>query len=278
MSAPTDPAREALGSRLRDIRRDAELNGRELALRLGWRPPRVSKLEHAWQAPSEDDIRAWCRACGAEEQVPELIATVRAIEAQYVEWRRQMRGGQRRVQHVLSSDDLATMLFRIWEPFHIPGFLQTREYARAIMSRVITFYETPNDLDAAVATRLGRQSILRMGQRRFHILIAEQALYTRVGGSEVMRPQLEHVISEMAALPRLHLGVIPRHADYVLGPHAGYWMFDQRHVATETVSAALNITQPREIALYLKHFDGIAELAVYGQEAKALIRRAQEDL
>ncbi|GAA2220286.1 helix-turn-helix transcriptional regulator [Nonomuraea monospora] len=278
MSSPTDPARQALGSRLRDIRRDAELNGRELALRLGWRPPRVSKLENAWQAPSEDDIRAWCRACEAEDQVPELIATVRAIEAQYVEWRRQMRGGQRRVQHVLSSEDLTTMLFRIWEPFHVPGFLQTREYARVIMARVIAFYETPNDLDAAVATRIGRQSILRMGQRRFHIVLAEQALYTRVGGSEVMRPQLEHILSEMAALPRLHLGIVPRHVDYELGPHAGYWMFDQRHVATETVSAALTITQPREIALYLKHFNGIAELAVYGQEAEALIRRAAEDL
>ncbi|MGR6923074.1 helix-turn-helix domain-containing protein [[Actinomadura] parvosata] len=278
MSSPTDPAREALGSRLRDIRRDAELNGRELALRLGWRPPRVSKLENAWQNPSEDDIRAWCQACGAEDQIPELIATVRAIEAQYVEWRRQMRGGQRRVQHVLSSEDLTTMLFRIWEPFHIPGFLQTREYARVIMARVIAFYETPNDLDAAVATRIGRQSILRMGQRRFHIVLAEQALYTRVGGREVMRPQLEHILSEMAALPRLHLGIVPRHADYELGPHAGYWMFDQRHVATETVSAALTISQPREIALYLKHFDGIAGLAVYGQEAEDLIERAIQDL
>jgi hypothetical protein len=216
--------------------------------------------------------------CGAEDQIPELIATVRAIEAQYLEWRRRMRGGQRRVQQVLSSDDLATMHFRIWEPFHIPGFLQTREYARMIVSRVAAFYESPNDVDAAVAVRIGRQSILRMGQRQFHIVLAEQALYTRVGGRDVMHEQLVHLLAEMDALPRLHLGIVPRPADYELGPHAGYWIFDHRHVATETVSAALTVTQPREIALFLKHFDGIAALAVYGGEAEALITRAIQDL
>ncbi|RCG32383.1 XRE family transcriptional regulator [Sphaerisporangium album] len=260
------------------MRQDAGLTGRELAMRAGWRPPKVSKLEHGQQNPSEDDIRTWCRVCDAEDQIPELIATVRAIEAQYLEWRRQMRGGQRRVQSVLRTEDLSTRLYRIFEPFHIPGFLQTREYARVIMARSAQFYDAPNDLEAAVAARLGRQTILRMGDRRFHIVVAEQALYTRVGGSEVMHGQLVHLLNEIAALSRLRFGVVPRPADYELGPHAGYWIFDARLVMTETVTAGLNITQPREVAMYERHFDGIAELAVYGQAAVDLIRTATEDL
>ncbi|MFI6534206.1 helix-turn-helix domain-containing protein [Nonomuraea sp. NPDC050547] len=279
MPAPTDPAREALGSRLREIRRDAELTGRELATRAGWRPPRVSKLEGGWQAPSAEDIRVWCRICGAEDQIPELIATARAIEQQYVEWRRQMRAGQRRVQRALSTEDLSTTRWRIWEPFHIPGFVQTRAYARAIMARSMAFYEVPaDDLDAAVAARIGRQSILRMGTRHFHVVLAEQALYTRVGGAGVMREQLGHLLAEMAALPRLRVGVVPREADYELGPHAGYWIFDARVVMTETVTAGISLTQPHEIALYERHFKGLVRLAGYGRRAEEMIAKASEDL
>ncbi|MGW0590960.1 Scr1 family TA system antitoxin-like transcriptional regulator [Streptosporangium sp. NPDC002607] len=94
-----------------------------------------------------------------------------------------MRGGQRRVQNAIRNEDLNTRLFRIFEPFHIPGFLQTRNYARVIMARSAAFYElVHDDLEAAVGARLGRQAILRMGDRRFHIIMAEQALDTWVGG------------------------------------------------------------------------------------------------
>ncbi|MGW4662142.1 helix-turn-helix domain-containing protein [Streptosporangium sandarakinum] len=280
MSPPIDQAREALGARLRELRRDAELSGRDLAERAGWQPPKVSKLELGKQNATEADIRVWCRVCEAEDQVPELIATVRTIDAQYVEWKRQMRGGQRRVQNAIRNEDLGTRLFRIFEPFHIPGFLQTRAYARVIMARSAAFYELAHDdLDAAVGARLGRQAILRMGDRRFHIILAQQALDTWVGGPEVMRDQLAHIRAEMDALPlRLHLGVIPRHTDIEVGPHAGYWIFDSRLVMTETVTAGLNVTQPREIALYERHFDGLNRLAVYGERAHELIDRAQREI
>lgn len=280
MLPPTDQAREALGARLRELRRDAELSGRDLAERAGWRPPKVSKLELGKQNATEADIRTWCRACGAEDQIPELIATVRTIDAQYVEWKRQMRGGQRRVQNAIRNEDLNTRLFRIFEPFHIPGFLQTRDYARIIMARSAAFYElVHDDLEAAVGARLGRQAILRMGDRRFHIIMAQQALDTWVGGPEVMRGQLAHIRAEMEALPlRLHVGVIPRHADIELGPHAGYWIFDSRIVMTETVTAGLNVTQPREIALYERHFAGLDRLAVYGERAHELIGRALREI
>jgi hypothetical protein len=40
----------------------------------------------------------------------------------------------------------------------------------------------------------------------------------------------------------------------------------------------LIVTQPREIALYEKAFDGLAHSAVYGQTARALITNALNDL
>jgi transcriptional regulator with XRE-family HTH domain len=88
VSTVTKRARQDLGTRLRDIRRDARLTGRALAACCGWHFTKISKLEHGTQNPSEDDLRAWCHACDAADQLPDLIATVRAIESMYIEWRR----------------------------------------------------------------------------------------------------------------------------------------------------------------------------------------------
>jgi transcriptional regulator with XRE-family HTH domain len=81
MPARPQQAREALGARLREIRLDAGLTARTLARLAGWHFTKVSKLEHGTRRPSHDDIRAWCRHCRAEEQVTDLLATARSIDA-----------------------------------------------------------------------------------------------------------------------------------------------------------------------------------------------------
>jgi hypothetical protein len=111
---------------------------------------RVSKLEHGVQAPSGQDIRDWCQACGAEEQVPDLIATARAVESAYLEFRRQARAGMKRVlgAHTVPLYQ-RTSLFRIYEHNVIPGLFQTAAYCAAMLSFWIGFLDVPDDLGAA---------------------------------------------------------------------------------------------------------------------------------
>jgi transcriptional regulator with XRE-family HTH domain len=73
-SSAARQAQEALGIRLHEIRKDAGLTGRALADATGQHFTHVSKIEHGVQAPSDQDIRNWRRACQADEQVPDLIA------------------------------------------------------------------------------------------------------------------------------------------------------------------------------------------------------------
>src|SRR6266498_1674286 len=63
-SSAAQEAREALGTRLREIRTEAGLTGRVLAQVAGWHFSKVSKIEHGRQPPSVLDIRAWCKHCG----------------------------------------------------------------------------------------------------------------------------------------------------------------------------------------------------------------------
>jgi len=277
LSTSTHDAREALGGRLREIRKDAELSGRALAALAGWHFTKVSKLESGRQNPSDADIRAWCEYCHAADQIPDLVATLRNIESQYVEWRRMLRAGTKRRQQIQRKWEREAQLLRIYEPLLVPGILHTAAYATEIVRTAISFYGIPDDAEQSVEMRLARQDALYEGVRRFHIVIGEQALKTQLGDLEIMQGQLGRVL-EASTLPRLRLGIIPATAVYKVWPIHGFWIFDDRMVRVETYTAELTVTQPREIGLYSKAFEGLTRSAAYGQHARALITQALNDL
>ncbi|WP_454198179.1 helix-turn-helix domain-containing protein [Nocardia sp. Marseille-Q1738] len=264
--------REALGKRLREIRKDAGLTGRQLAALAGWHESKVSKLETGDRSPSEQDLRAYCAHTGTKDQLADLIATVRNIEAAYLEWRRVLHAGTRRRQERSVALAEQTKLMRIYEPVLIPGILQTAEYAEAVLRRAIEFYRIPNDVDQGVSKRLERQQVLYRGDHRFHILIAEQSLSTTVGNAEVMTGQLDRLLAVMG-LPRMLFGVVPSEAEW-LTPATNFVMFDDRMILVEAISAELTITQPREIALYVRAFETLAAQSVTGKAARAVVGAA----
>lgn len=275
MTSSVHQAREALGHRLRDLRRDAGLSGVGLAERAGWHSSKVSKIEYGRQTPSEEDIRVWCRHTEADDQVPDMIAAVRHIEAAYVEWRRTLGTGTRRRQNAGQKLEARTRLMRWYEPVLVPGLLHTAGYAEAIMRRVIDFYRIPDDLEAGVAARLQRQQILYRGDHRFHFVMSQQSLATTVGDDDVMIGQLDRLLAAMS-LPRVSLGIVPAGANYLV-PTNQFILYDDRLVHVETISAELTVTPPREIALYVTAFDVLARQAVYGPAARALVNAALDE-
>jgi len=277
LTTSTDQARASLGIRLRDILRDAGLSGIELAQLSGWLSSKVSKIEHGKQTPSEEDLRVWCEHCRALDELPDLIAAVRSIETQFAEWRRIMRSGTRRRQQASAAAYERARLFRIYEPAVVPGLLQTREYAVAVLLTFIDFVRIPEDAEEGAAARLERQRVLTHGDRRFHMVLGEQALHTNVGGAEVMTGQLERLLAVLK-LPRLRLGIIPMDAPYRVPLNNGFWILDEALVQFDTYSAELSLVRPDEIALYGRAFERLAALAVYGAEAKGIIAGALDQL
>lgn len=277
MATTADQAREALGIRLRDIRRDSGLSAIQLARACDWQPSKVSKIEHGKQTPSEADLRTWCQRCGALRELPDLVAATRAIETQFAEWRRILRAGTKRRQQASAATYQKARIFRIYEPAVIPGLLQTPDYAIAILSTVIDFMRIPDDAEQGASERIERQAVLTHGDRWFHIVIGEQALYTNVGGPEVMTSQLEHLIA-VGRLPRVRLGIIPRDSPYRVPLHNPFWILDDTLVQFETYTAELSLIRPDEITIYARAFERLAALAVYGTEARAVIGQALSKL
>jgi transcriptional regulator with XRE-family HTH domain len=281
ITSPSNAAKqqqEALGIRLRELRKDAGLTARALAAATGQHYTRVSKIEHGVQAPTDSDIREWCRACDADNQFPDLLATLRAVESAYLEFRRQSRAGMKRVlgAHTVALYE-RTNLFRIYEHNVIPGLFQTADYSAAMLSFWVNFLGTPNDLEDAVAARMERQRVIYKGGKRFVVVLEEQALRTWFGTAEIQAGQLDRLLAVMS-LPNVSLGIVPMMIERVAVGSTGFWIFDDALVALETPTASIEVNRPQEIELYARMFEVLTAPAVYGRAARALVTKAIDEL
>jgi hypothetical protein len=191
----------------------------------------------------------------------------------YVEWQRHMRAGLKRSQESSVPLYERTRLVRGYENTVIPGLFHTAEYAAAILTFWNGFLGLSSDIDEAIAARLARQQIIYTGDRRFAFVLEEQTLRTRVGDADVMGGQLDRLLGVMS-LSRVSVGIIPADGERYCLAQGSFWIFDEDRVQVEGISAGLDITQPREIELHVKAFGLLQKSAVYGQQARELIRRA----
>ncbi|MFF8566611.1 helix-turn-helix domain-containing protein [Streptomyces albidoflavus] len=272
-SSSAQRARQALADRLAELCRDAGLTGAGLADRCGWSRSKSSRIMNARTAPSAEDIRVWCQVCGVEDQTEDLIASLRTAEGMWVEWRRMERPGLRRAQESRLPLYQRTRRFRSYSSWLVPGMIQTPSYTEAALRAIQRRRGLVDDVSEAVAARRERQRLLYEGEGRFAFLVEESVLRSGVGGAEVMAEQLDH-LKAVGSLPQVSLGVVPMTPDRDRWPAEGFWIFDAAQVNVELISGYLTITQPREVAAYAQAFTELAELAVHGTSARALIDRA----
>ncbi|MER5745249.1 helix-turn-helix transcriptional regulator [Streptomyces sp. NPDC002225] len=270
-------AREVLAGRLREIRRDAGISGRELAVRCGWSESKSSRIENSKTPPSDADIRAWCGACAAEDQAPDLIAANRQSAEAYVEWKRLQRTGLRRLQE--STGDLyrQAKTFRVYVSDVIPGFLQTPGYASALLSSIADFRGTPDDVSEAVAARIRRNEVLSEGGRRFSFVLEEPVLRHRLCTAETMAAQLGHLLGVME-LQNVAVGIIPLSGQRAVWPMPTFTIFDDKRVHADTLDAASTLTQPSQVELYARAFERLSQQAARGAAARSLVADAVASL
>ncbi|WP_333743613.1 helix-turn-helix transcriptional regulator [Streptomyces ardesiacus] len=276
-SSSAQAAREALAVRLQHLRKDAGLTGKELSARCGWHPAKTTRIQKGTAAPSDSDIRTWCAACGADDQADDLIATARAVDSMYMEWRRLHRNGMRQVQEDWLALHEQTRHCRVYLSNVPPGFLQTPAFATALMQQITRFQGTPDDVAEAVAARVARSRFLYEGGHRYVVLMEESVLRYQTADPEAMRGQLRHLLAVMP-LASVSLGIIPFTAQRTVWPLEAFYVHDDTMAVVETLTAEIKVTQPRELADYARAFAGLAEMAVYGDAARALIEAAIDAL
>jgi transcriptional regulator with XRE-family HTH domain len=270
-------AREALGARFRQLRKDAGLTGKQLAERLGWSQPKVSRIERGQRTPSEEDLQAFAQVVGATAEVTdELLTRVRTVHSVHAAWRRQLAGGAAVGQHDILELEANVRLVRAFEPAVIPGMLETDDYARKLFEDVVALYGIPNDAEEAVRIRLRRQQLIYDPTRRFEFIIGEAALRSQVCPPPVMRAQLD-LVRALSNLETVEVFILPTDAKLPFLPLHGFWIFDDELVSVETVHTRVEARDPSEIALYLRVFGQLKAATHGGEEARALLTRVMED-
>lgn len=266
---------DALGKGLAALRRRVGLSGSDLARQIGWAQSKVSKIENAKQMPTRADVEAWGLACSAtESEIDAYLVQLQALQVERMEWRHRAVGGLAPVQ--LDYDELAARStdIRYFETAFVPGYLQTAAYARRILSEMAELHDIHGrDDDAAVAARLRRQQHLYDITKSFTFLVAEPVLMWGMCPPDVMRPQLDRILSA-AELPNVTVAVLPMRRPIATTPQHPFQLYDDLAIV-DLITTEL-MCRADEAARYARVFDRLMADAVTGREALDLIKGAMQ--
>jgi hypothetical protein len=153
--------------------------------------------------------------------------------------------------------EASASLIRCYEVQFIPGLLQTEDYARAVI-KLGQGRLPPDEVERRVSLRKERQQILaRSGPLRLWAVLDEAALRRPIGGRDVMRSQLEHLLTAIQA-SNVTVQIIP----FAAGGHAAVGgaftllrFADPQMpdvVYTEQLTGALYVDRREEVDRYLE--------------------------
>jgi transcriptional regulator with XRE-family HTH domain len=206
---------EVLGAELRRHREAAGLTLQEASAGVGISLSQLSKLEKGMRTQRIEDVASLCtvyRVFGQERR--DLLELTRnATELGY--WQKRQHSFQSRVGTLKLLESRATALFN-FETLFIPGHLQTVPYMKAVI-RGGLIDRDEEEVDRRVVARIQRQTQLRRTNTELTAIVCESALRTQIGGTTVMRDQLNHLV-EAAVRPNVRFRVVPSSA----GMHPGF--------------------------------------------------------
>ncbi|HET9382086.1 MAG TPA: helix-turn-helix transcriptional regulator [Streptomyces sp.] len=197
-----------LGKQLEQLRKRAGLTYTQAAQAIGVSDATVRRMENAKVArlrPAE--VEKLLRLYGVTGE-QEIAAFLRSVE----------EAGRRGWWHsfrdvmpdwypsYLSLEQAATQI-RTYEPQFVHGLLQTEGYLRAQVTSGNP-HTPPEVTERRVALRLRRQDVLhRRDPPHLWVVMDETALRRPVGGAEVMRAQLDHLLA-VEELPHVVLQIM----------------------------------------------------------------------
>ncbi len=171
---------------------------------------------------------------------------------------------------------------RIYEVTLIPGLLQTEDYARAVIAAGAVD-GSPEAVDRNVAFRMARQPALTsQDPPQLWAVLDEAALRRQVGGSGLMRLQLDHLL-DVAGLPNVAIQVLPfgAGAHPAMGRPFVILAFPERAdpdvVYLEDLTSALYVENVDEVDRYNVFFNHLRATALSFEESAALITSVMKD-
>ncbi|MEE1665709.1 helix-turn-helix transcriptional regulator [Streptomyces sp. WAC07094] len=182
------------------------------------------------------------------------------------------------------SLEQAALQIRAYEAEFVPGLLQTEDYARALLSAGNP--HSPGEAtERRVALRMRRQELLsRPSPPHVWIVMDETVLRWPVGGSRVMRAQIDHLIA-MNSLPHVTLQVMP----FSNGPHpamraGAFHLFRFRApelpdiVYLSGLVGAVYLDKTEDVVVYREALDRLGAQSAPARKTEAVLGAIRKEL
>ncbi|MGW2774893.1 helix-turn-helix domain-containing protein [Streptomyces olivaceoviridis] len=196
-----------LGTELRRLREAAGLKATEAAALLGTNSVQISQIESGIAGVSEQRVRRLAAnyACADDALIDALAAM--ATDRQHGWWE-EYRGVLPAAYQDLAELDHHARFRKDVAVIHVPGLLQTEEYARALFA-----YMNPGFPESEVALRVEHRMKRRVVIDRpdpipYETVIHEAALRIRVAGRAASRAQLSRVL-EVSEADHVTVQIVP---------------------------------------------------------------------
>ncbi|WP_326688914.1 MULTISPECIES: helix-turn-helix transcriptional regulator [unclassified Streptomyces] len=287
-SATPALCRLQLGSELRQLRLAAGFNGRTVVRKLLWSPSKLTRLETGENVAVEpSDVIALCEIYGATPEKRAMLQGYAAVTKtrrdwwQSAEYRPVIRPG---FKAYLGLEATASV-FQNYASEFVPGLLQTEAYVRVIHERAHQGMST-EEVDSLVAVRMNRQEVLwrKDSPLKLTAIINEAVLHRTVGGSQVMRDQLGHIVDVATSFRNVRVQVVP----FSSGAHPGMngsfvvLQFPDRAamrslVYLENMADVWISRREGDVERYEEAFTDLQALAPGPQESLSLIKKAVKE-
>ena len=200
--------RMLLGIQLRRLREATGLTPEQAGYEIRASRSKISRVEHGRVGFKERDVSDLLSLYGVTDEQERQRMLALARQANNHGWGAKYDDIMPDWFESYVGLEQATSLIRTYELQFVPGLFQTEGYARAVT--VLGHRSAPaSEIERRVSLRMQRQELLaRENSPRIWAVIDESALRRPVGGRDVMRAQLRHLI-EVAEFPRVTLQVMP---------------------------------------------------------------------
>lgn len=280
-SAPT-VLRMVLGKRLRQLRQQAGVSFEEAARAIEVTSLTVRRMEKAEVGLRIPYVKELLRAYGVPATEIEDFVTM-AREANKPGWWYGYRDVLPDWFKAYVSLESEASVIRVYEPHYVPGLLQTREYATALL-RVGFPNESEEGIARRVELRVRRQDLLDMEKSPILWAILDETVLRRpVGGADVMRAQLDR-LNEALDLPKVRIQIMR----FGAGAHPG--AFGPFHhfrfgfselpdvVYTEGLAGASYVDRPSDVVSYLEVLDRMAVQAEPVRRTRSILAELRKEL
>ncbi|HEX6527658.1 MAG TPA: helix-turn-helix transcriptional regulator [Streptosporangiaceae bacterium] len=263
-----------LAIELKRFRDNADLTGEQVAEEMGWSVAKVYRIEGDKVRVLPRDVARLLKLYGVEGAERDAVMELAKL-ARGKDWWHQYSGAIPEWFQFYVGLETAASALRGYESELVPGLFQTEAYARAIMSTAPA--ADNEEADRQITVRMERQKRLTASDPLTVWQVLNEAVIRRpVGGADVMRAQLDHLI-EVASLKNVTLQIL----SFDKGAHpamiGSFQMMefpdpaDPEVVYLETQTGALYVEKQQDVREYGLRFDYARAQALGPAESRAML-------